>query len=506
MPSSFAKINASMAGKFEDADKIPQWIRHHGGVFSKMVDSNTTHLIVTEDSFKRNVEAVKDAKKLGTVKIVRSDWLYDSLQQKSLRPKDAKPYLWEKILEDEMRPRKKQKLAAASKPPSKKVQRKKPPKDPFLKKKPAPRSKTVVLPKDEIYTNPDTKEAWDATLTRIGPKLRREKFRLAIFQSIEETPTYSAYVKYSRTGTGNVSILAPPQSCLDLAKASFEKFFLLQTGLEWAQRWENQPRSPKRNSEGVVLPSHEGWYTLERGSIMSEYMKGPSLPLATPAAAPTLIDSGDALTSVDKHSLPGEGNIFTFDHDNSDDGYAESLKSYTPSPPQFAPSEPSDELKVTTFIRNAKSLTEYRASEPSDDGKAESLKRSVQSLPDFGPSGSSDEARAAFFKRIPPFSLSRRDSPIIEEPVLVDVEKLKRSAVVLLESASSRQLDDGELMDVAIDYQLDEEKVNEVEDEIADEVEYGNGKEHGADYGFTDENRDESEIVDEWGLLAGNEG
>ncbi|KAJ5628025.1 hypothetical protein N7490_010253 [Penicillium lividum] len=357
MPSSFAKINASMVGKFEDADKIPQWIRHHGGVFSKTVDSNTTHLIVTEDSFKRNVEAVKDAKKLGTVKIVRSDWLYDSLQQKSIRPKDAKPYLWEKILEGEMRPRKKQKLAAAPKPPSKKVQRKKPPKDPFLKKKPA--SKTVVL---------HTKEAWDATLTRIGPNLRREKFRLAIFQSIEETPTYSAYAKYSRTGTGNVSILAPPQSCLDLAKASFKKFFLLQTGLEWAQRWDNQPRSLKRNSEGVVLPSHEGWYSLERGSIMSEYMKGPSLPLATRAAAPTLIDSGDASTSVDGHSFPGEEDVSTFDHDSSDDGYVESLKSYTPSPPQFAPSEPSD------------------------DGKAESLKRSVKSLSDFEPSELFDDA------------------------------------------------------------------------------------------------------------------
>jgi len=56
---------------------------------------------------------------LGTVLIVNSDWLYDSLQQKSHRPKDTKPYLWKRILEAELKPRKKQKLATTSKSQSK---------------------------------------------------------------------------------------------------------------------------------------------------------------------------------------------------------------------------------------------------------------------------------------------------------------------------------------------------------------------------------------------------
>lgn len=47
----------SIVGKFDDATKIPVWIRHHGGTFSRKVDSHTTHLVATEESYKDNVEA-----------------------------------------------------------------------------------------------------------------------------------------------------------------------------------------------------------------------------------------------------------------------------------------------------------------------------------------------------------------------------------------------------------------------------------------------------------------
>jgi hypothetical protein len=48
---------------------------------------------------------------------VESDWLYDSLQQKRPRPRDPKPYLWARILETELKPQKKQKVATTPKSP-----------------------------------------------------------------------------------------------------------------------------------------------------------------------------------------------------------------------------------------------------------------------------------------------------------------------------------------------------------------------------------------------------
>lgn len=57
MPNTFSKVKVSTIGKFDDATKIPEWIRHHGGTFSRKVDSHTTHLIATEESYKNNVEA-----------------------------------------------------------------------------------------------------------------------------------------------------------------------------------------------------------------------------------------------------------------------------------------------------------------------------------------------------------------------------------------------------------------------------------------------------------------
>lgn len=57
MPNTFSKVNVSIVGKFDDAIKFPEWVRYHGGTFSRKVDSNTTHLIATEESYKKNAEA-----------------------------------------------------------------------------------------------------------------------------------------------------------------------------------------------------------------------------------------------------------------------------------------------------------------------------------------------------------------------------------------------------------------------------------------------------------------
>ncbi|KAJ5097151.1 hypothetical protein N7456_007872 [Penicillium angulare] len=269
MPTkAFEHVHVATVGKFEDGEKFQGW----------------------------------KAKELGTVHIVHVDWLYDSLQTKpSPRPRKAVSYLWDNILELELRPRKRSRRLS---PPQSASKAKGRIKDPFAQTTPAKRRKTVALPKENVYVDESVNEHWDATMLRPQPDGKREKFRLAIFKSTQKPETYAAYAKYSRIGKSEVSVLAPPKSSLALAKTKLKEFFLLQTGIEWENRTKSTLPLPKKDDEGNTLPFHEGWYMYQAGSTMSAFLKQPNL--SQPAAAsqgdvPPVGESEDLKSPVDEH-------------------------------------------------------------------------------------------------------------------------------------------------------------------------------------------------------------
>ncbi|KAJ6145772.1 hypothetical protein N7470_009667 [Penicillium chermesinum] len=273
MGKTFARVHAASAGHFEHGDKIAQWVKFNGGQFSRGVHSHVTHLITSLDAYKQNVEAVKMAKKLGTVKIVTYDWLEDSLLQKSKRPKVEEPYL----LENQFGPRAKSKSKRFGAKDGKQVVR-----DPFSQKK-----GTKV--KERIYRDPDTSEEWSAYLFRsVKPGAPREKFSLAIFEDHRSPPSYSAYAKYSRTGTSDIAILSPPRSTLESAKDSLKKFFAQETGKKWDDRFDNKAPPPKKDADGNDLPMHEGWYSVEyKRTLLGSYMMEPvHIPPKEPSVVP----------------------------------------------------------------------------------------------------------------------------------------------------------------------------------------------------------------------------
>lgn len=57
MGKPFEKIHACIAGKIENAEKIPVWVRANGGAFYKTVTKKVTHLIVTQATYQENGEA-----------------------------------------------------------------------------------------------------------------------------------------------------------------------------------------------------------------------------------------------------------------------------------------------------------------------------------------------------------------------------------------------------------------------------------------------------------------
>lgn len=212
-----------------------------------------------------------------------------------------------------------------------------------------------------------------------------------IFQSDETPPTYSAFVKYSRVGKSNISILAPPQSAFTLAKAGFESFFLLQTGVEWKKRMESTLRPPKTNDKGDVLPSHEGWYTFEAGSIMTAYMKPPSKPRVSSEVARATDNNGEALRSGGVMPVDMEDCIAT-GHDSRNDGDVESLQNDgILSALDYVPGEQIYDRDVATIKNDALVLLESLPSESSGDDHAASRKRKASSILESASDAQSDD-------------------------------------------------------------------------------------------------------------------
>ncbi|KAG5304981.1 BRCT domain-containing protein [Histoplasma capsulatum G186AR] len=96
MGKTFRKIHISLAGDFGPmSEKIKQWVEANGGEFSTQLEKDaTTHLIATKDAFRKRDAAVQQARKIAGLKIVKLEWLEDSLLSKKRRPKRETEYLW----------------------------------------------------------------------------------------------------------------------------------------------------------------------------------------------------------------------------------------------------------------------------------------------------------------------------------------------------------------------------------------------------------------------------
>ncbi|KAH8698493.1 BRCT domain protein [Talaromyces proteolyticus] len=250
MGKGFKDVNIAFAGTHEHSEKIPQWVKANGGIYSRDVTELVTHLVATEAAFTKNVQAVQKAKKLN-IRIVTYDWLEDSLMSKTPAPKCVGPYLWERVLKDK-RKRQPAKMSSLKNVRQKKQRGVDPEKTLGEFRKGA---RAIISDMEDLgyhlYVDKDTGVAYTATLVRssvVNSHFHKETFLARVYETNKSPHTYSAFVKYSRTGASGKDILAPGGSTLDLAVSTFEKFFKTKTGLEWKDRFDDS----------------RGWFTFER--------------------------------------------------------------------------------------------------------------------------------------------------------------------------------------------------------------------------------------------------
>lgn len=54
MGKPFERVHACVAGKVDQTNKIPEWLRANGGTYSKAVTKGVTHLIATEEAYQKD--------------------------------------------------------------------------------------------------------------------------------------------------------------------------------------------------------------------------------------------------------------------------------------------------------------------------------------------------------------------------------------------------------------------------------------------------------------------
>ncbi|KAK2801973.1 hypothetical protein FQN50_007531 [Emmonsiellopsis sp. PD_5] len=250
MGKTFRKINASLAGDFGAmTDKIKQWVEANGGTFSKNINSNVTHLIATKAAFRQPLQAVRDARKVKGLKIVKIEWLEDSLLSKSRKPKREAEYLW-------ARPRN------GGKGGSSKGGNRDAPRTAGVKKPRRINGELDELDGYHIFTDTEGL-GYFVTLVRPMPDSKfKEKYKLGLYESDATPHTYSTFVKYSRVGIGASSYLALAGSSWDVAFGGFKKFFKAKCGTQWEERMHVEPE-PKKDEEGCPLPADENWFRCE---------------------------------------------------------------------------------------------------------------------------------------------------------------------------------------------------------------------------------------------------
>ncbi|KAI0802625.1 hypothetical protein GGR55DRAFT_419799 [Xylaria sp. FL0064] len=86
MPSMLKDCVVAIAGDLDNPEwreeKVKQWVQYWGGTFSDEVNDNVTHLLCTEENYKKRISPVRAALKNKATKIVLRDWLEQSISKK----------------------------------------------------------------------------------------------------------------------------------------------------------------------------------------------------------------------------------------------------------------------------------------------------------------------------------------------------------------------------------------------------------------------------------------
>ncbi|KAI1426034.1 hypothetical protein F5Y12DRAFT_794972 [Xylaria sp. FL1777] len=221
MPSLLKDCVVSIAGDLDDPawkeEKVRQWVQYWGGKFSDIVDNNVTHLLCTEQNFRKKTGPVKAALKNKVTKVVVRDWLEDSINRK-VRLKTLDYQLDEKEKKEVSKKRKLEKM-----------------------KKCSSNAKDYIDERFWHVYRDSTYFEYQIQLTRIDEESGnvRDKHVLTLWESNAKPYNYVCTTLFTKSKHKGVGLrLHDSPVDLDAALEKFKSFFKKKANIAWDNRVE----------------------------------------------------------------------------------------------------------------------------------------------------------------------------------------------------------------------------------------------------------------------------
>ncbi|TFK29997.1 PARP-domain-containing protein [Coprinopsis marcescibilis] len=344
--STLANIVVAVSGTHKGyaQAKIEGIVKDNGGIFSKVVDSATTHLVSTQADVQKASSKVTAAKDAG-IPIVSLDWLMKSIEEKkredeanyalgtvtskaasvpptaapvNTRPKRKATTVppVEEESEEEKPPAKKSKTVATKAKGKGKAKAKEESEDDAMDEDddddkapvkaatptppPAPKMKTVIkkgkAPVDEVCHLAGTHHVyvdasgvvWDATLNQTDIGRNNNKFYYCQLLERDSSPvSYAVFCRWGRVGDRGQSKMYAEGASLGSAMATFDKQMKAKTGKCWNDRAQALGGGKKyayleRNYDDDDDDEEEDIAEASVGNKVQEPPKAPPKPTIAP--------------------------------------------------------------------------------------------------------------------------------------------------------------------------------------------------------------------------------
>ncbi|CAG8650312.1 2001_t:CDS:2 [Cetraspora pellucida] len=237
-------------GEIQSFDWSTADIVKHGATVSTTITKKTTHLVVTDEDYRKNSSSkVLIAKDKNDVSIVTWDWVQDSINAKCR--KNELDYVLSELPGDDVDnvdtndaninpgkhkidntsesdvviPSRKKRRAAKHVIEEKKMVK-------IIKKGKAPVDELFQM-KDSYHVFSNTQATWDCLLNQTNAGTNNNKFFIIQLLESDSGGSYYVYSRWGRVGYDGQQAMSGPWSSLDMAKYEFEKKFRDKTKNKW---------------------------------------------------------------------------------------------------------------------------------------------------------------------------------------------------------------------------------------------------------------------------------
>ncbi|CAG8726594.1 11589_t:CDS:2, partial [Racocetra persica] len=301
MSSTLKECCITFSGVFAAGNhaKLSATVKEHGATVSSNFTKKITHLIVTDEDYRKNSSKVLAAKNKNDVSIVTWDWVQDSINEKC--KKNELDYVPSEVAGDEIdmndaninpgkhkidntpesedvTPSRKKRRAAKSSTTCEVTQVVEDKKMVKIIRKGKASVDELFQMKDSYHVFSDSQATWDCLLNQTNAGANNNKFFIIQLLESDSGGSYYVYSRWGRVGYDGQHAMLGPWTSLDMAKYEFEKKFRDKTKNRWMDVCQDQSNFKAVKGKYTLLERDYGDDAVDASTKHNADVPPPPIP------------------------------------------------------------------------------------------------------------------------------------------------------------------------------------------------------------------------------------